>query len=128
VTARKVQLGQLGRIKRKGRVRNVQSCVGADGFRYHSRGEARVAAELELRVKAGDIKDFERQVNFPLIVNGHKVCTYIADFLILHNDGTREVLEVKGWRTPEWILKEKLFRASWLHDNPGIRFTVREAR
>lgn len=122
----RARLGKLGKPLKRGRVRNVQSCVGADGFRYHSRAEAKVAAELELRVKAGDIADFERQVNVPLIVNGIKVCTYIADFLILHNDGTRELLEVKGWRTPEWKLKEKLVRATWLHENPGIRFTVRE--
>ena len=134
--ARRARLGRMGHtltpralksMGKHGRVQNVQSCVGADGYHYHSRAEARVAAELELRVKAKDIRGFDRQVWLRLMVNGVKVCSYVADFDIQHNDGSREILEVKGWQSPEWRIKRKLFEATWLKEHPGVKFTVRPA-
>lgn len=102
--------------------------TGSDGYVYDSKAEAKVALELELRQKAGDIFGFDRQVWLPLMVNGKTICRYVADFIIMHNDGSQEVVEVKGFRTEVWRLKEKLFRATWLAEHPGVIFTVREAR
>ena len=44
----------------------------------------------------------------------HPGCTvqpikYIADFLITYNDGTQEVIDVKGIKTADFKLKEKMF-------------------
>lgn len=108
-----------GRLKRTAgpKRRNkfgAKSCVGPDGFRYHSRMEADYAARLELLKKAADpaerVASFKRQVNIPLRgLNGGKVCVWIADFEVTFADERVEIHEVKGFETPEWRIKEKLF-------------------
>ncbi len=81
------------------------------GVKYDSRREAEYAMELDWRVKAKDIKSWEGQEKIPMIVNGKKICTYIIDFVIIHNDGSLEYVEVKGFKTAVWRLKYKLFEA-----------------
>ena len=61
-----------------------------NGFKYDSGFEANYAWELDMRVKAKDIKSYERQVNLDLIVNGYRVCQYRIDFIVHHNDGDRK--------------------------------------
>ena len=87
-----------------------------------SKFEAGKALELEMMKKAGEIKDFEEQKVLELVVNGYIVCTYKIDFVVYHHDGTVEYIETKGWVTPEWKLKWKLFEA--LYDVPGNRLTL----
>lgn len=86
-----------------------------DGDRYASKREAEYAAELDLRKKAGDIRDWWPQHSYDLTVNGHHVCKYIADFVILHNDGTMEAIDVKGAKKgAAWQMfqvKRKLYEA-----------------
>lgn len=74
--------------------------------KYDSRFEASVAQELDLRLKAGEIKRVEPQVTIPLVVNGRKVASYRADFVVTHLDGSKEVVEAKGMET-------FLFRLKW---------------
>lgn len=93
-----------------------------NGFRYDSGFEANYAMELDLRLKAKDIKSYERQVVIPLIVNDYIVCTYKIDFIVHHNDGTIEYTETKGYPTDVWKLKWKLFEA--LYTGPGNLLTV----
>lgn len=82
---------------------------------YDSKFEAGYAQELELRLKAGDIKSFETHVRTPLVVNGYTVCDYYVDFVIYHNDETTEYVETKGYPTNEFKIKWKLFCA--LHED-----------
>jgi len=82
-----------------------------NGVQYHSKKEAAYAHELSMRMAAGDIKDWERQTKISLDVNGHHITNYYIDFIVHHNDGTMEYVEVKGFETPEWRLKWKLFDA-----------------
>lgn len=98
-----------------------------NGAVYHSKLEAAVAQELDLRVKAGDIKSWERQVKLPLSVNGIHITNYYIDFLIENNDGSREFLEAKGVATPEWKLKWSLLEATFddlFRKHPDDRLTV----
>lgn len=81
------------------------------GVKYHSKKEADYAAELNLRMRGKDIKGWERQVRIPMIVSGKKICDYVMDFEILHNNNTIEYIEVKGFETPVWKLKWKLLEA-----------------
>jgi Protein of unknown function (DUF1064) len=60
----------------------------ADGF--DSEKERRLWQELELRAKAGEITELQRQVKFALVVNGIHVCDYKADFT--WKDGARRVV------------------------------------
>ena len=82
-----------------------------NGIVYHSKREAAYAQELDLRKKAGDIKDWQRQIPFVFTVNGIKICTYIIDFSIEKNDGTTEYVEIKGHYTSIFGIKWRLFRA-----------------
>jgi hypothetical protein len=89
---------------------------GVDGKTYDSKFEAGVGQELELRKRGKDIKDYSTQVNFPLNVNGYNLGTYIADFVIHHNNGSEEILEAKGFSTPVFRLKWKLVEALYSED------------
>lgn len=95
-----------------------------NGVMYHSRAEADYAELLELRKKnvigVDSIADWERQVPVKLVVNGILVTTYIVDFVVTHHDGRKEWIEIKGYPTAEWKIKEKLFRALY----PERKLTV----
>ena len=91
---------------------------------YHSIKEANYAAELDLRVLAKDILCWERQIPIGIIVNGMHVCNMVVDFLITHNDDSKEFVEVKGYATPIFKLKLKLLEATFLREHPEFRYTV----
>jgi len=90
--------------------RNVKSHVYG-GQSYHSKKEASYAAQLDILQKAGEIKEWDRQIEVPLIVNGIKIARYYVDFLVTHKDGRKEYVEVKGWWTDYARLKWRLFEA-----------------
>lgn len=94
-----------------------------NGILYHSKKEAGYAAELDLRLKAGDIKAVQRQVKIDLVVNGYHITNYYIDFVITHNDDLNEYIEVKGFETPEWKLKWKLFEALF-GNQPNTKLTI----
>ncbi len=94
-----------------------------NGCTYHSKKEAGYAAELDLRKKAGDIKDWSRQVKISLDVNGHHITNYFVDFMIEHNDTSIEYVEVKGFSTDVWRLKWALFEALF-SSLPNVALTV----
>lgn len=87
-----------------------------NGITYDSAKEARRHAELLLLEKAGVIQSLQRQVEYVLIprqkINGRiveRTCTYIADFVYTQTGNMETVVEdVKGYRTPEYIIKRKL--------------------
>jgi uncharacterized Zn finger protein (UPF0148 family) len=81
------------------------------GHRYDSKFEAQVAEDLDLRLKAGDIKEVARQVKIPLEAYGSHITNYIIDFVITHNDGHLEYLEAKGYETDTWKMKWKMLEA-----------------
>jgi len=91
-----------------------------NGVKYHSKAEARYAYELDLRRAARDIRDWEGQIRFDLVVNGVKVCRYTIDFKITHNDDSIEYVEVKGVRERSWVMKHKLWQAL----NPDLKCTI----
>ena len=92
-----------------------------NGATYPSKAEARKAQELDLMVKAGEIDFYLRQVPFLLPGN----ITYRADFVTFTGDKASNikmpdscqfvvtVIEVKGFSTPSWRMKYKLFKASY---------------
>lgn len=91
-----------------------------NGFIYASAFEAKYAAELDWRKRAGDVKDWNRQVTFNLTVNKILICKYIIDFVILHNDNSKEYIETKGFETRDWKIKRKLFKALY----PELNYRV----
>ena len=91
---------------------------------YASKAEAQRAGELKLMEAAGVIYDLRKQVSFELVPKqqGERSVTYIADFVYrLTKDGLVVVEDVKGVRTPLYVVKRKLML--WLL---GIR--IKEVR
>jgi len=94
-----------------------------NGIVYHSKKEATYAVELDFRVKAKDIKSWDRQVKVELKIKGKLITRYFLDFLIQHNDGTIEYVEVKGFETDVWKLKWKMFEALY-GGNRKVKLTI----
>ena len=95
-----------------------------DGITFHSAKEARRFSNLKLLERAGQIRDLKLQVPYPLIVSGHLVTTYVADFEydelvqvdLVDETGDRDqwrrvTEDVKGVRTPDYRIKAELFFA-----------------
>jgi hypothetical protein len=82
-----------------------------NGEKYDSKGEAGYAQELDWRIKAGEIKSYERQVKIPLIVNGVLIANYYADFMVIDKHGALELHEYKGMILEPFRLKWKLLQA-----------------
>jgi|TARA_Y100000310_G_C20704007_1_gene833003 hypothetical protein len=85
------------------------------GILYDSMLEAKVAKYLNMLKSARNMKEevvaYERQVKFPVHVNGHLICTLILDFMLGFADGRTEYWDAKGIQTPVFRLKKKLVEA-----------------
>lgn len=79
--------------------------VEIDGIKFDSQKEANYYSELKIRLAAKDIKGFCRQAEFILAPN----LRYKADFIIFNNDGTSEIIDVKGMQTQVYKDKKKVF-------------------
>lgn len=83
---------------------------------YDSAKEAERARVLRLMEKAGKIRELEEQVSFTLLpaqYDGGKCVErpvrYVADFVYVDAMSGKKVVEdVKGVKTPEYVIKRKL--------------------
>jgi hypothetical protein len=87
-----------------------------DGFKFDSKVESKYYLYLKDRKAKGEIKDFELQPSFTLqdkfkTKDGKTIrsITYIADFKVVHNDGSIEIIDVKGDATDVAKIKRKMF-------------------
>ena len=88
---------------KKTKYRSYKTSV--DGHTFDSQKEANYYSMLKLRLQAKDIKGFCLQPTF-ILAPGLK---YKADFITFNNDGTYDVIDVKGYKTKEYIAKKKVF-------------------
>jgi hypothetical protein len=93
--------------------------VCAGGHNHDSKAEAARCDDLRALEDLGHIAELEHQPRFDVIVNGVKVCTYVADFAWWKGEA-RVVEDVKGIRTPTFNLKKKLVEAT----HPGVVITL----
>lgn len=100
-----------------------------DGIEFASAKEARHYAELKLRERAGEIRDLVLQPVFELqegfIFDGKSVrpVTYRADFQYFDVKLKKDVVvDVKGFKTPEYKLKRKLFLFRFVYTPPYLWF------
>ena len=85
-----------------------------DGVTFASKAEGHHYLELKALQRTGVIRNLELQPRYPLIVNGYKVCTYVADFRYVDSEsGQMVVCDVKGALTPTYRLKRKLMYACY---------------
>lgn len=85
------------------------------GYKFDSKWEAERWGQLTAMEKAKSIRDLERQIKYDIIVNGQKICRYVADFRYkkIEDDGseTEIVEDAKGVETADFKLKKKLMLA-----------------
>ncbi len=100
-----------------------------NGYRYDSKFEASVAAELELRKKAKDILDYDKQFKVEMWAydqNGKQAMkkSHKVDFRIHHKDGSFELLEAKGVETSDYKDRRRWLETFWLPFNLDHTYTV----
>ena len=86
------------------------------GITFDSKRESEVYLMLREKKRLGEIKRIDLQPTYTLLEGfrdntgkTQKPITYTADFLVEYDDGRREVIEVKGVRTRDYLLRKKLF-------------------
>jgi len=101
------------------------------GRTFDSRREAEVYLELLAQKQAGEIVRIGFQPSYTLLAGfkdntgkNQKPITYTADFFVTYADGHSEVIEVKGVRTRDYLLRKKLF----LHMMRETDIVFREVR
>lgn len=86
-----------------------------DGITFDSKDEAKYYEALKIRRYREEIKGFELQPKFTLIPGfkkqgkTYRALTYTPDFVIYHNDGSEEYVDVKGMTTQQGEIRIKLF-------------------
>jgi hypothetical protein len=115
-------------------------------IKYDSGWEAEYAKKLDLKVTAGLIKGWQRQVVIEINVievegepvltdntmlqlkeNGipfTHICNYKIDFVVTNNDDSKEYIEVKGVQTEVFKIKFRLFNAMFKIIHPGIKIIL----
>lgn len=86
------------------------------GRTFDSKREAEVYLELLTQKQAGEIVRIAFQPQYTLLSafkdnegKKQRAITYTADFFVTFVDGHSEVIEVKGVRTRDYLLRKKLF-------------------
>lgn len=90
--------------------RNKRSKYGAkkitvDGHTFDSIKEADYYSDLKFRLMANEIDGFCLQ---PIFILAPEL-KYKADFIVFNNDGSFEIIDVKGFKTKEYKVKKKVF-------------------
>jgi|SRR6185503_8896734 len=84
-----------------------------EGDTFDSIKELNEYVKLQLLAKQGYLWDLKRQVKFDIVVNGVKICSYIADMCYSDIEGFH-VVDIKSEITkklPVFRLKQKLMKA-----------------
>ena len=120
-----ITLAELTAMTKRGRIRGVAQKADRTyaGRVFHSKAEAKQAAELDLLVKCGEVVAWEPQVPLPIRVRGEYICTVIVDFKVYPLKSDPYFIEVKGMETEVYKLKRKLLRACY----PGLDYRVVKA-
>ena len=86
------------------------------GHEFDSKREAEVYLELLAQKQAGEIVRIGFQPSYTILAgfkdnqgNKQRAITYTADFFVTYADGRSEVIEVKGVKTRDYLLRKKLF-------------------
>ncbi len=95
--------------------------IEIDGIMFDSIMEGKRYQELTILQRIGEISDMRMQVKYELKVNGILICKYYADF-VYYQGGVEVVEDVKGMRTKEYILKNKMMKA--IHNIDIFEYTI----
>lgn len=101
------------------------------GHTFDSKREAEVYLELLADKQAGKVVRIAFQPSYTLLEaftdntgKRQKPITYTADFFVTYADGHAEMIEMKGVRTRDYLLRKKMF----LHMMRDTEIRFREVR
>lgn len=82
-----------------------------NGKKFDSLSEMHRYVFLLEQEKKGVISDLKTQDSIEIVINGYKICKYLADFTYRYK-GRYIIEDVKGWAiTPVFRIKAKLVKA-----------------
>lgn len=95
-----------------------------NGIRYDSKREAEKAMELDMLKNGGEVLEWTphpRYLLIPRYLNSEgkivRPCYYIPDFWVKYASGAEAVIDIKGFETPEFKLKKKMFNYRYKDKN-----------
>jgi hypothetical protein len=107
----RMSASQLKALQQRGNKYGAQRTT-LDGHVFASKAEANYYAMLKVREKAGEVFEVQMQRPYALTINGYLICTYRADFAFYDAVEKRNrVIDVKGVKTKEFIIKSKMMKA-----------------
>lgn len=91
----------------------------SNGIKFQSKKEARYYNFLLALQEQGKIHSLRCQVPFSFMINGeamrnpdsNRVIKYIADFEYFTSEGERKIVDVKGFKTRDYLIKKALMMA-----------------
>jgi len=108
----------------KGKYNAIRSVY--NGYPYDSKFEAQYAMELDWRVRASEIKAWDRQ--FPIEIRNPKTGKLLrrhkVDFRVHENDGSFTLVETKGFETRDWKMIRDEIEVLWLPEHPAYSYLV----
>lgn len=86
--------------------------IDIDGDQAASKREAKLYHDLRMRMVAGEITGYAKQVRFRLVPKqeGERAVDYIADAVAFLPDGRYETYDAKGMRLSDYVIKRKLMK------------------
>ena len=87
-----------------------------NGIKFDSQMELKFYLHLLELQKDGIVRDIHLQPSYELLeayeIEGKKVrpINYKADFKVIYTDGHEEVIDIKGFTTPDFLIKKKIFQ------------------
>jgi hypothetical protein len=90
-----------------------------DDLQFDSKTEGQYYIHLKEQQEEGKIVAFNLQPRFLLQDSFKKdgkhfrKIEYVADFEVIHRDGSVEIVDVKGFETPDFKIKRKLFEKKY---------------
>lgn len=94
----------------KSKMHNTKVVV--DNLTFDSIGEYNQWKELQLRERAGEIRDLHRQVRYKVYLNEIYICSWYADFVYFDIALNQQIIaDFKGFRTAVYAIKKRLVEA-----------------
>ena len=109
MTGQKMTMTEWKKMEKSKKYRNQETIY--NGIIFASKKEANRAYELDMLLKAKQIKRWSVQPEFLIEINGVRIAKYRGDFKVEYPDGRVEIEDVKGFRTPVYRLKAKMMKA-----------------
>lgn len=96
-----------------------------DGHKFPSLKEAGCYLKYKAMLEKGEIVKLQLQPQYVLLPSFRdnlgrleRAITYKPDFLLIYPDGKVVVVEAKGFKTPDYVMRRKLFK----HKYSSIEF------